>query len=135
MLCKINVEIVANKREHRNFIFWFQKFLEWVYNYFITSELESSNKRDSINKEIDFHHLKRFYDDVLRHFRECIKNLRRNIFIISVVNELNCRFICVHRACQIDLKNFCFYSKLKHDFQLLRLRQEFAYAVNVNIII
>ena len=54
---------------------------------------------------------------------------------ISVVNEFNRHFICVYRACQIDLKNFRFYSESKHDFQSSRLRQKFAHTVNVNIII
>ena len=63
------------------------------------SELESLNERDLINKKIDLYYLKKFYNDVLKHFRKDIKNLRRNMFAINVVNELNYRFICIYRAC------------------------------------
>ena len=116
LLRKINVEIVTNEREHRNFIFWFQEFLERVYNYLITNELESSNERNSINRKINLYHLKKFHDDVLKYLRKYIKDLRRNMFAINVVNEFNRRFICVYRTCQINLKNFCFYSELKDNF-------------------
>ena len=57
------------------------------------------------------------------------------MFAINVVNELNRRFICVYQMCQIDLKNFRFYSESRHDFQSSRLCQKFVYAINVNVII
>ena len=135
LLRKINVEIAANEREYRNSVFWFQELFERVYNYFITSEFESSNKRDSINRKIDFHHSKKFHDDVLKYFRKYIKDLRQNMLAINVVNEFNRRFICVYRACQIDLKDFRFHSESRYNFQLSHLRQKFVHAINVNVII
>ena len=54
---------------------------------------------------------------------------------INVVNEFNRHFIYIYRACQIDLKNFHFHSELRHDFQSSRLRQKFAHAVDVSVII
>ena len=60
------------------------------------SEFKSSNERNSINRKIDFHHLRKSYDDVLKHFRKCIKDLRRDMLAINVVNEFNRRFICVY---------------------------------------
>ena len=52
-----------------------------------------------LTKKIDFYHLKKSHDDVLKYFRKYIKNLRRDMFAISVVNEFNRRFIYVYRTC------------------------------------
>ena len=49
-----------------------------------------------MNKEIDFHHLKSFYDNILKYLREYIKSLRRDMFAINVVNKFNRRFIYIY---------------------------------------
>ena len=63
------------------------------------NELKSSNERNSVNRKIDFYHSRKLHNDVLKYFRKCIRNLRRNILAINVVNEFNRRFICVYRTC------------------------------------
>ena len=132
---KINVEIAANEREYRNSVFWLQKLFERVYNYFITNEFKLSNERDLINRKIDLHYLKESHDNFLKYFWKCIKDLRRDMLAINIVNEFNRRFICVYQTYQIDLKKFYFYSESKHNLQSSRLRQKFISAVNVNVII
>ena len=69
-----------------------------IYNYFIINEFKLSNKHDLINRKINFHHSRKFHDNVLKYLRKYIKDLRRNIFAINVVNEFNRCFIYVYRT-------------------------------------
>ena len=76
--------------------FNFKNFSNEFMNCFITNELKSLNERNSINKEIDFYHSKKFHDDILKYFRKYIKDLRYSMFAIDIINGFNYHFICVY---------------------------------------
>ena len=60
------------------------------------NELKLLKKRDSINRKIDFYYSKKFHDNILKHFQKSIKNLRRDMLAINVVNKFNRCFICIY---------------------------------------
>ena len=99
------------------------------------NDFETLYKRNSVNTEVDFHHSWKFHKNDLKHFQKCIKNLCQNVFAIDVITKFNRAFICVHKMRHINLKSFYFYNELKNDLQTLRLRQRFAYIINLNFII
>ena len=73
-------------------------------------------ERNSIDAEIDFHHSKKFYNNILKHFQKCIKDLCWNVFAIRVIAKFDYDFICIHKIHYIDLKNFRFYNESRNNF-------------------
>ena len=135
MLCEVNVEIVANQREYQNVVFWFQKFFKRIYIYFVINNFKTLCKRNSVDAEINFHHSWKFYNNILKHFWKCIKNLCRNVFAICVIAKFNYNFICIYEMRHINLKNFRFYNRSRNNLQTSRLRQRFAHIIDLNFII
>ena len=86
------------------------------------NNFETLCERNSVDVKINFHHLKKFYNNVLKHFQKCIKNLCRNVFTIRVIAKSNRNFVCVYKMRHINLKNFRFHNESRNDFQTLRLR-------------
>ena len=135
MLREISVEIIINQREHKNVVFWFQKFFKRIYNYFVTNNFKTLCKRNSIDVEINFHHSWKFHNNILKHFWKCIKDLCWSVFAIRVIAKFNYDFIYVYEMRYIDLKNFHFYNESRNNLQMLRLHQRFAHTINLNFVI
>ena len=73
-------------------------------------------KYNSVDIEINFYYLWKFYNNVLKHFQKYIKNLCRNMFAICVIVKFNRNFICVYEIRYINLKYFRFHNWLRNDF-------------------
>ena len=93
---KLTSRLLQTNANIETLFFNFKNFSSEFINILSRTNLNRQMNIIQSIKKIDLYHSRKFHDDVLKHFRKYIKDLRWNIFAISVVNELNRCFICIY---------------------------------------